>query len=208
MGWNYLSIPKLQRLSLTDCWISNFLTQDFVRKWASMLLLSSCTTCEVKSMTSGYRNYQALTSDIYRTSHWRASWLNDNYKETNVFRNRIHKYWYRMVYVWQCVGNYAKINRIKKNMYIDVRIRECYKNIGIWGDVPLTHWGRVTHICVSKLTIIGSDNGMSPGRRQAIIWTNAGILLMGPLGTNFGEILVGIQTFCFRKMHLKMSSAL
>ena len=46
----------------------------------------------------------------------------------------------------------------------------------------LTHWGRMTHICVSKLTIIGSDNGLSPGRRQAIIWTN-GILLIGPLGT-------------------------
>ena len=37
----------------------------------------------------------------------------------------------------------------------------------------LTHWGRVTHICVCKLTIIGSDNGLSPGRRPAIIWTNA-----------------------------------
>ena len=49
----------------------------------------------------------------------------------------------------------------------------------------LTHWGRVTLICVSKLTIIGSDNGLSPGRRQAIIWINAGILLIGPLGTNF-----------------------
>ena len=71
----------------------------------------------------------------------------------------------------------------------------------------LTHWGRVTHICVSKLTIIGSDNGLSPGRGQAIIWTNAGILLIGPLGTNFSEILIGIQTFSFKKMHLKMSSA-
>ena len=71
----------------------------------------------------------------------------------------------------------------------------------------LTHWGRVTHICVGKLIIIGSDNGLSPGRRQAIIWTNAGILLIGPLGTNFIEILIGIQTFSFKKMHLKMSSA-
>ena len=44
----------------------------------------------------------------------------------------------------------------------------------------LTHRGRVTHICVGNLTIIGSDNGLSPGRRQAIIWTNAGILLIGP----------------------------
>ena len=45
----------------------------------------------------------------------------------------------------------------------------------------------MTHICVGNLTIIGSDNGLSPGRRQAIIWTNAGILLIGPLGKNFIE---------------------
>ena len=74
-------------------------------------------------------------------------------------------------------------------------------------SVPLTHWGRVTHICVSELTIIGSDNDLSPGRHQAIIWTNDGILLIRPLGTNFSEILFGIQTFSFNKMHLKMSSA-
>ena len=46
--------------------------------------------------------------------------------------------------------------------------------------VGLTHWGQVTHISVSKLTCIGSNNGMSPGRRQAIIWTNAGISLIRP----------------------------
>ena len=45
-----------------------------------------------------------------------------------------------------------------------------------------------------KLTTIGSDNGLSPVRRQAIIQTNTGILLIGPLGTNFGEILIEIQT--------------
>ena len=71
----------------------------------------------------------------------------------------------------------------------------------------LTHWGRVTHICVSKLSIIDSDNGLSPERRQAIIWTNAGILLIGPLGTNFSEILIEILTFSFKKMRLKVSSA-
>ena len=54
----------------------------------------------------------------------------------------------------------------------------------------LTHWERVTHTCVSKLIIIGSDNGLSPGRRKAIIWTNAGIVLIGSLGTNFSEILI------------------
>ena len=71
----------------------------------------------------------------------------------------------------------------------------------------LTHWGRLTHLCVSKLTIISSDNGLAPGRRQTIIWTNDGILLIGPLGTNLSEILIGIQAFSFKKMHLKMSSA-
>ena len=69
----------------------------------------------------------------------------------------------------------------------------------------LTHCGRVPHICVSELTIIGSDNGLSPGRRQAIISTNAGLLFIGPLGTNFNEILIEIHTFSFKKMHLKMS---
>ena len=68
------------------------------------------------------------------------------------------------------------------------------------------HWGRVTHICVSKHTNIGSDNGLSPGWRQAIIWTNAGILLIGPLGTNFSGTLIKIYTFLFKKMHMKMSS--
>ena len=73
--------------------------------------------------------------------------------------------------------------------------------------IVLTHWGRVTHICVSRITNIGSDNGLSPGRRQAIIWTNVGILLIRTLGTNFSEILSEIHTFSFKKMHLKMSSA-
>ena len=63
----------------------------------------------------------------------------------------------------------------------------------------LTHWGRVTHICVSDLTSIGADNGLSPGRRQAIIRTNA--------GTNFNEILIEILIFSFKKMRLKVSFA-
>ena len=59
----------------------------------------------------------------------------------------------------------------------------------------LINWGRVTHTCVSKLTIIGSDNGLSPDQPQAIIWINAGIFLTGPLGTNFSEILIEIDAF-------------
>ena len=65
--------------------------------------------------------------------------------------------------------------------------------------MTLTHWGRVTHVCVSKLTIIGSNNGLSPGRSQAIIWTNAGILLIRTLGTNFSEMLSEILTVLSKK---------
>ena len=65
----------------------------------------------------------------------------------------------------------------------------------------------MTHISVSELTNIGSDNGSSPDRRQAIIWTNAELLLIGPLGANFSEILIEILTFSFKKMRLKVSSA-
>ena len=71
----------------------------------------------------------------------------------------------------------------------------------------LSHWGRVAHICVSKLNIIASDNGLSPDRWQAIIWTTAGILFIGLLGTHFSEILIEIYTSPFKKMHVQMLSA-
>ena len=60
--------------------------------------------------------------------------------------------------------------------------------------VILTQWGRVTYICVSKLTNLGSDNALSPGRRQAMIWTNTGISIIGPLEKIFSEILIEIIT--------------
>ena len=71
----------------------------------------------------------------------------------------------------------------------------------------LTHCGTVTHIYVSKLTISGSDNGLSPSRRQAIIWTNDGIELIVPLRTNYSEIVIDIHSYSLKKMALKMSSA-
>ena len=60
-------------------------------------------------------------------------------------------------------------------------------------------------MCVGKLTSIDSDNGLSPGRHQAVILANAGILLIWPLGTNFREILIEIYIL-FKKIILKMSS--
>ena len=68
----------------------------------------------------------------------------------------------------------------------------------------LVKW--VTHMCTSKLTIIGSDDGLLPGQCRTIIWNNAETLLTEPSGTNFSEILTEIHTFLLKKMHLKMSS--
>ena len=47
--------------------------------------------------------------------------------------------------------------------------REVLLETVILANFLLTHRGQVTHICVSRLTTIGSDNGLSPSRRQAII---------------------------------------
>ena len=71
-------------------------------------------------------------------------------------------------------------NNLTNYTFRRVEVKICFRGI--------THWGRVTYICVSKLTIIGSDNAFLPGRRQAIIGTKAGILLIITLWTNFSEI--------------------
>ena len=118
-----------------------------------------------------------------------------------------HRIWYIYIYIYWVVSNGVRISKTHckiSSKQIDKIINIYYKNckFGTW----LTHWGRMTHMCVGNLTIIGSDNGLSPGRRQAITWTNVGILLIGPLGTHFSEMLIEVHTFSFKKFHLKMSS--
>ena len=66
--------------------------------------------------------------------------------------------------------------------------------------VCLTYPPLVPHICAS-------DNGLSPVRCQAITWTNAGLLSIGLMWTDFNEIWIWILSFSFKKMHLKLSSA-
>ena len=70
-------------------------------------------------------------------------------------------------------------------------------------ELYINHWGRVRHICVSNLTIIASDNFLSPGWRQTIIW--CWNIVNSTLGTHFSEILSESHTFSIKKMHTKMS---
>ena len=102
--------------------------------------------------------------------------------------------YYHTLYFGQLEGRF----HLKTALPFTVRHQIC---------VVLTHRGRVMNICVGILNIIGSENGLSPGRRQANFWTNAGTLLIEPLITNFSDILIRIQTSLFKKMQLKMSSA-
>ena len=85
---------------------------------------------------------------------------------------------------------------------INIKPNICHSNLNrSWNGYHcfnLTHWGKVTHTSVSNLSTIGQVNGLSPGRRQAITRTNAGILLIWPLGTNFSEILIKIPNFSFK----------
>ena len=74
-------------------------------------------------------------------------------------------------------------------------------------DWPSTHWGRAAHVCVSKLTVIGLNNSLSPGRHQYIIKSNDRILVIGPLRTNVGEILIESHKFWFEKIQFYISSA-
>ena len=107
-------------------------------------------------------------------------------------------------FIWEFMFIYIVLLLISPQVWITyVSVLQL---IRLWRST-LTHWGRVTHICFSKLTTIGPDNGLAPGRRQAIIWTNAGILLIGNLRTNLSKIVIEIHIFSLKKMHLKVSSS-
>ena len=56
-------------------------------------------------------------------------------------------------------------------------------------SIPCVNSERPNDAHMRRSSIIGSDNGLSPARRQAIIWTNDGILLIVPLGTIHDDVI-------------------
>ena len=116
-----------------------------------------------------------------------------NYEFANTCKNVLCK---RTSFINITIIFYAGVPAIHN---IDSSVSEIYQ-LSLPTLIPvLTHWGRVTHTCDSKLTMIGPDNDLSPGRCQAIIRTKAGILIIWTLITNFNEILNEIYTFSFTK---------
>ena len=152
-----------------------------------------------------YRKFYASTNYGLATTPFNPLWVNDAIWW--------HGSWSKLAQVIDCCltipSHYLK-SKVSFGIRLKVTSQEVLMNLirNMCSEIILlTHWGRVTHIRVAYLTTIASGNGLSPSRRQAIIWTNAGMLLIRPLGTNFSEILIEIHTFSFKKMHLKMSSA-
>ena len=120
-----------------------------------------------------------------------------------------HCYHKRRIYhILYCNTPWLKWRMWELNFMPKIFVKHCFVICNKLSHIyfKLTHWGRVTHVCVSNLVIIGSDKGLSSCRRQAIIWTNAGILLIRTSGTNLSEILSEINTFSSKDMHLKISS--
>ena len=96
------------------------------------------------------------------------------YLMKNLYRLKSYKSIYTCIYK---VKNLLKINMCAPicSKYESTLLHHILMGHGYFNAQSLSHNRyRVTHICVSNLIFIGSDNGLSPGRRQAIIWTNAG----------------------------------
>ena len=104
----------------------------------------------------------------------------------------------RMIYLNAMVLLYMRAERLP---FLWIEPRYLLLNYVYFNAIDLTHWDLLTYICISRLAINGSDNGLSPAWRHAIIRTNA-----GPLETSLSEILIQIYKFSFKKLHLKMSS--
>ena len=111
---------------------------------------------------------------------------------TRNHRDLLNVNWYVSLCVWViCSISCTDLNIVEWSLILVLLATQF--------NLTLTHWGRVTYICVRKMINIVSDNGLSPSLRQAEIWTNAGILLIGHLRINFSEIFIEIETFSFRK---------
>ena len=197
--------------------------------WTDTIFIAPILCCERSlPFIKWYCRLHYITINHYKWTSSSYHWLSGKlwYLQHNCVGDTIDYHWasamqyakwhqhsFQNIYI-NSRGIFKSISRI----YIYINSRGIFKTIftmpgakyfrwNMFTPSLLTHWGRVTHICVGKQTIIGSDNGLSPGRRQAITWTNAGILLIGPFGTNFSEISIKILTFSFTKMRLKVSSA-
>ena len=106
------------------------------------------------------------------------------------------------VYTYKCMRIHWYTYIMNMCLFMSIRIDICTCSYVDMVSIKmvtwsyLTHWGQVTHICISELAITSPD-----------IWTNGRILLIGPLGTTSMKFKSKFVQLSFKKMSLKMSSA-
>ena len=134
--------------------------------------------------------------------HYKGTWL---YHVINIHNAYLIQTIYWNIFMMQIYG-YDSKNIYEYGITLNTRqfIHPCIFSIKCMHEYLLTPWCRVTYICICKLTIIDSDDGLLPGPHQIIIWTIAGIFLIGSQDVNFREILIQIHAFSFKKMHLNV----
>ena len=153
-----------------------------------------------------HRSKNASESWTKSKTEWRTLWDGDSLSISGLRKGKgVYLALAIVIFLWYFLlklkHRYAVNNSAQTVGYISTGREIC-----VWlAAVP--HWGRVTHICVSILITLGSDNGLSPGWRPVIIWSNDGILLIWTLGTNFSEISIKILKVSFKKRRLNGSSA-
>ena len=133
---------------------------DNLHSYASNIsCLISLKTCTAITASKGIRHLVTINTHVPSLYIWLSSMLS-----LWIYKKHFFRKWGMLV----CSGTSLLISSDTPVLLTlfnsQDRVLKAHMNL-------LTHWGRVTHICVGKLTIIASDNGLSPGRRQAIIWT-------------------------------------
>ena len=83
------------------------------------------------------------------------------------------------------------------NPIVDIRLSEDHFNSNMWIPVLLKQYLYIES-APWQFHAIETCAWMAPS--LYLNWTNAGILLIGSLGTNFREILIAIQTFSLKKI--------
>ena len=180
---------------MSDCWVITMTPHEFMEHkghMAIMNLLAGIILC--MRPANQRRHYNATASPtgwghaqndpcigmwwcIYTSDNWDSIGSDHGFNASSVPSHHLKLWWliinWTLRNILQCNFHQNMNSFFRQNIIKNVA---CKISVLLFSLNVLTHWGRVTHICVSKITIIGSDNGLSPGRRQAIIWTNENVL--------------------------------
>ena len=192
MGCNYLSLPLIPASG------TQVLTCGEAIQWYSCSPMLPCHTFSYKENTHDNKNPKWPKSYSHKKSAHIYIYTYIYIYINLIINKHVHKWicLFEMTpskYIWIEEALVVISWEILETSIIEMCFKITYR------QMLLTHWGRVMHICVSNLTIIGSDNSLSPDQHQAIIWTYAGILFIGPLGSICSEIIIEINTFSLKK---------